>query len=284
MTFPALEESVYSGRPLHLYQFSRETGGITMYWFYNTSDRDVFYLSDKYVATAISNDGVRLNGEAASSEMKVTLPITTAFCLDYRLGGTVPADTVYLRVYAGHEADISDNVLADARLYWIGTVDGLTQKSDVEAELTCSMLPATFQRTGLRYGYLPQCPHMLYEPLTCKVDRELYRIGGTCVAVSGNSVTVDEFSVYEDGFFDGGFIEYVIANGATERRLIRYHAGSIITTMGVPPGLEEGMRLDGFAGCARTIRACREKFGNFDNYGGFTNMPGRSPFDGKPVF
>lgn len=285
MPFATYETSTYGGQPIQLYEFYRESAGADIYWHYNTSDRAIDYAFNRYLATAISNDGIRLNGEAASSEMKVTLPITTQFCLDYRLGGSVPSDTVYLRLFIGHQGDIdSNNLLNDARLYWIGTVDGLAQKDDITAELTCTMLPASFQRSGLRYGYLPNCPHMLYEPLTCRVDKTLYALNSTVTAVQGNTITATDFGAMGNKWFDGGYIEYTLDNGVTERRLISTQSGEILKLLGIPPGLEVGMAIIGYAGCAHTIAACQDKFNNFPNFGGFTNMPGRSPFDGLPVF
>jgi hypothetical protein len=74
MAFSSLERSTFSGRPLQLYQFLRTSNGVDHYWRYNGADRDLTYLGNVYTAVSISDEGVRLTGEAASSEFQITLP------------------------------------------------------------------------------------------------------------------------------------------------------------------------------------------------------------------
>jgi len=74
MAVSTLERSAFSGRPLNLYQFLRSSGGTDFYWRYTGADRDLIYNTFTYEALAISDEGIRMTGEAASAEFNVTLP------------------------------------------------------------------------------------------------------------------------------------------------------------------------------------------------------------------
>jgi uncharacterized phage protein (TIGR02218 family) len=289
MAFSSLERSTFSGRPLQLYQFLRTSNGVDHYWRYNGADRDLSYLGNVYTAVSISDEGVRLTGEAASSEFQITLPAFAQFCDDYRAAGTSPSDTIYAHVFRAHADDISgldtDMPTIDAAaVIWAGTVDGLTQTSNVEVKITCSMLAASFQRSGLRYTWQKNCPHMLYDPATCKVDKADFRVDATVSNAHGHIITADAFGDFEDGWFTGGFIEYLLPTGFLETRMINRHIGTSIRVLSAIVGMAVGDPIVAYPGCKRTVRACIDKFDNYDNYGGFPHIPGRSPYDGQPVF
>jgi uncharacterized phage protein (TIGR02218 family) len=285
MTFSTLERSRSAGRPIQLYQFARQSGDTTFYWRYNGADEDLTYLSQLYSAVSISDDGIRLTGEAASAEFTVTLPSNVQFCDDFRGGGASPSDSIYLSVWRCHAGDIDPtNTIIDAMLVWTGTVDGLTQTNDTTVSVTCSMLAASFKRSGLRYTWMKNCPHVLYAPLTCKANKDDFRIDAVVDTAHGNTVTSTEFSAQPDGWLTGGYIEYLLPSGFLERRMILRHQGESLRTLGPVVGIAAGDPVVAYAGCKRTVRECIDKFDNYDNYGGFPHIPGRSPYDGNPVF
>jgi hypothetical protein len=53
---------------------------------------------------------------------------------------------------------------------------------------------------------------------------------------------------------------------------------------GLADGLYYGLAVNAYPGCNRTTTECVDKFDNLDNYGGVPDLPGKSPFDGDPVF
>lgn len=285
------EQSAFSGRPIELYEFLRESGGVEHFWLYNGSDRDIIYAGETFKHIPIKRDTIRLSGEAASTNLMITMPIAEDFCQQFRLAGTVPSDTVWVRVRRVHAGEINDldgnapTVVNDALVVWVGTVNGITQIDEVEAKITCAMLAASFRRGGLRYGYQRSCPHVLYAPNTCKVDKALYQTEAVASAIDGSVIAAPELAAEASGWFNGGFIEYAMASsGIIERRMIVSHVGDTITIMGLPVGLEVDGAFSAYPGCERTIDVCVAKFDNLENYGGFPHTPGRNPFDGQPVF
>lgn len=290
MAVGTLERSAFSGRPLQLYRFLRSSGDTDFYWRYNGSDRDLTYLGALYEAVSIADEGITQSGEAASSEFKITLPAFTQFCDDFRAGGVPPSDTIYAHVFRAHADDIAGldtdtPTINVAAVVWAGTVDGMTQTTDTEMQITCSTLAASFKRSGLRYAWQVDCPHMLYDPLTCKVDKTLFRVDATIDAVNGQIITSTTFGGFVDGWFTGGYIEYVMPSGFLETRMINRHIGTSIRVLTPVLGMTSGEAVVLYPGCKRNVADCRDKFDNYPgNYGGFINIPGRSPFDGNPVF
>jgi uncharacterized phage protein (TIGR02218 family) len=284
-----LESSGFSGQPIQLYSFSRVRGDDTTYWLYNTSDTDLKFFDKVYEAVAISDEGVSLTGEAASAELKLHLPATAQFCDDFRAAGAPPSDTIFLHVFRCHVSNITGMeddipIVSEGLLSWVGTVDGLTQTNDVDVQVTCSMFAASFKRGGLRYTWMKNCPHVLYMPLTCKVDPMLFRIDAVAETAHGNLVNAPEFASKPDGWLDGGYIEYSLPSGFIERRMVTRHIGAGVRLLGPAFGIVPGDAIAAYAGCARTVAACTDKFNNFPNYGGFPHLPGRNPYDGPPVF
>lgn len=289
------EASAFSGRPILLYQFMRTSGGVDNYWRYNSSDRDLYYLAEPWKAVPISDSGVRLSSDSSATELTITMPIAEDFCDQFRLSGAVPSDTVWLTIRRTHAGDIvsldgkNPTIMNDPLVTWIGTVNGITQTDELTANVTCAMLSASFQRGGLRYGYQHNCPHVLYAPLTCKVNKELFRWFGTVNAIDGTTLLCPEFEpgyngIPWDQWFSGGYVEYTLPTGMLERRMISEHNGPYVRLNGLPNGMAVGDIISGFPGCDLTIDTCVQKFGNLANYGGFPHMPGRNPFDGNPVF
>jgi uncharacterized phage protein (TIGR02218 family) len=290
MAVEVYELHPFSGQPIHLYEFIRTSNGVDFYWRYNNSDRNIFYNGAEWKAVPIGHDSIRISTEAASTDLTVTMPIAEQFCEQFRLSGSTPSDTVWLRVRRVHQKDISGidgstpTVETDALLMWIGTVNGISQVGELEAQVRCSMLSASFRRGGLRYGYQKNCPHVLYAPNTCRLNREDFRITGDVTAIDGNTVSVTEFGLQDERWFDGGYLEYTLSSGMVERRMILTHIGTDVVIMGLPVGMVVGDTISAFPGCDRTVDTCVNKFNNLANMGGFPHSPGRNPFDGNPVF
>lgn len=290
MAFATLEESVYLGQPLELYEFALESaGGTTLYWRYNTSDRGLTYSGNFYKAVTIANDGARLSGEAVSTEYRVTMPVAEDFVQRFRLQGTTPSAPTFLRVRRAHGPDIAGlngptPTVTSAVIVWIGTVSGVTQIDEISARVSAYMLPASFRRGGLRYGYQRNCPHVLYAPNTCRVDKAAFRTMGTITTIDGVTVTATAFDALDDGWFDGGIFEYALTDGSMERRMILVHTGGSLRLAGTPAGLVVGQTAHAYPGCDLRVGTCIDKFDNQLNFGGFTGLPGRNPFDGQPLF
>jgi hypothetical protein len=86
-------------------------------------------------------------------------------------------------------------------------------------------------------------------------------------------------NILPDGYYVGGSILLVMADGMTEQRAIESRAGNTLTLLSGTSGLTVGQAVKVYPGCNQTSEMCDAVYNNILNYGGFRHMPGKSPFD-----
>jgi uncharacterized phage protein (TIGR02218 family) len=270
MSFSNFETSNQDAIPVSLYQFI--IGSVS--WRYASSSYPVTLNGDVYLPIPISDTGMTASGDPTSDEFTVTMPITEFVELFQNNPPSLICYLIVRRKNLGAE---------DAPIYWFGEVSGVKQISGVTAEVSASALSASFQRKGLRLAYMRGCPYALYD-MCCKVDKNQFAHGYWVNAVSGTLFTLAEVPSLPEGYFNGGFFEWMRPEGILERRMIEFQGGTTVVVFGTTDGLLPGMWTVLYPGCARTTEECDEKFNNLPNYGGFKHMPGKSPFGNDPVF
>lgn len=275
MAFSDKEISNDAGIKIGLYHFRRGTQN----WYYTSADRVVSYGGNDYLPIAISDGGVTMGGEVGY-DFEVTLPSTNPIAIMYRV--TPPSGRVYLKVRRMQLGE------ADAPLDWSGTLGNIKPKSLAGATIVCRSSISGLKRTGLRLTWQRQCPHALYDR-QCKVDPATWAVPYVISGIVGNVVTLVTAGVGLDkpaGYFTGGMVRWQVATDTYEYRMIEAHtAPRVFTLFGRGDGLAAAMNVTLYPGCSRDISTsgCL-RFNNVDNYGGHLYMPGKSPFDGTPVF
>jgi len=271
MSFDSRERSLRGGQPVRLYEFSRGT----LFWRYTTADRDIVSQLRKFESVSISDDGIRQTGEASADRLVITAPSDLAVARLYR--AAPPSVEIGLTIYDAHYGD------ADAVVSWVGSVSHVKWPRQDRSQISCESLPASLDKPGLRLAWERNCPHSLGDRL-CGVDLEQFKTAGTIAGVGGAGIAVPAAGGLPAGYLSGGFIAWEISGGETERRGIETHSVITLTLIGGTAGLVAGQPLRLYPGCPRTIQACHDRFGNELNYGGIWHLPGRSPFDGNPIF
>lgn len=271
MTFLGRETSVAAGAPVRLYEFQR---GIFR-WRYTNADRRITWQTLDFDPVAISDDGIRETGEATADALTITVPHDLPVAKLFR--GAPPADDISLLIRDMHYGD------SEALVSYIGDVEGVRWPTPQQARITCQSLAASMRRAGLRLTYERACAHALYDR-NCRVNRDLFAIAATVQSMDGATISSGTFDAQPDGWFDGGYVEWSIGSGETDRRGIERHVGAALTLLGGTYGLSAGQNVIAYPGCLRTAAVCNAKFTNLVNYGGFPHLPGKSPFDGDPVF
>lgn len=273
MSFSSREQSLAAGQPLRLYQFSR---GVIR-WSYNSSDRNITHLNQTFrtLPGGISDDGIRQSGEAQVDLLKITAQADLDVASLYR--NVPPSGEVALTIFDLHYGD-TDYVVS-----WVGSIQSVSWPEPDRCQLLCQPLSARMSMQGLRQGWERACHRSLYDP-GCKVDRNLYRINTSILSLTGAAISNGVFASYPAGYFTAGWVEWGIGSGEYDRRGIERHAGSDLVLLGGTAGLSPGQALRVYPGCDQTITTCAARFNNHLNYGGIWHLPGRSPFDGNPVF
>ena len=228
-----------------------------------------------YVAVTIADEGIKQSGDEVSDQLTVTMPASLPVPLLFL--AAPPEDPVGLIIRRLHQGE------TDPFIVWAGTVGAVRRVDELISSLTCNTATASLSRGGLRMLWSRGCPHALYDG-QCQADPLDFVTTGTITAVGGGTVTVPEFDTLGDGWFDGGWIEKVETDGHALRRAVISHTGSVVSVLTTTYGLEIGDEVAGFAGCDRAVATCDSKFDNLSNFGGHPYLPGKSPFDGDPVF
>ena len=272
MSFANLEASIQDGRPVRLYQFQRGP----LRFGYTNADRNISFnsLIFRAIEGGISDDGIRQTGDATADILTLTTPASLDIAQMYRV--LAPAQTVTVTVYDLHYGD--DGFL----VVWMGQIAGVKFTSQISADIQCQTLAATLERSGLRLTWSRSCPHTLYDQ-NCKAQRLLHRVDGVISSLDHVSIQVPAATGFADKYFSGGYVEWTSAYGL-EQRGIETHSGTQLTLFGSTFGLSNGQAITLYPGCDRTFSTCGTKFNNIQNYGGCPHMPGKSPFDGTPVF
>lgn len=283
MAHTDFEISNEGGKPVALYEFQY---GNT-YWRYTTADEDILGIGldendnpANWTALAIRDEGVRQGGSDQNDlqiDVASDMPIPALF----RTGQ--PTGKVWLTVRRYHIGDPDE----ETPLQWKGTIVNSVFVDEATETLRGRSLAGTYDRNGLRLTWSRMCPLTLYGH-GCNRDgsnnKEDHAYAHTIATVSGTGFTVDTYADPAEGSFSGGFIEWVRADGSFERRFIELANGNDFRIIGSTYGLDVATAVTLYPGCERNPPNCILFQGHVKNYGGIPHLPGKSPFDGSPVF
>ncbi len=277
MTFTAFETSNQNGRPVSLYEFQY---GNT-YWRYTSADQEITVGLNEvgtpatWLPIAIS-DGGFTQGGSEQNDLTVScplgLPVTTVFQVSQ------PSGKVWLKVREYHIGDLDE----ETPLRWIGNVIGASPTDAATVQLNCRSIVGTYDRNGLRLTWSRSCTLDLYG-ISCRVLKADHDYARQIATLTGNSLTCVTHAEPVEGSFSGGFLEFTRLDGSIERKGIETQTGNSFLILGSTVGLQVGSMIILYPGCARDTATCK-LFNNLPNYGGFPHLPGKSPFDGSPVF
>lgn len=282
MAFEANEISTQDGQIVSLYEFM---WGST-YWRYTSADQLITVTQTvngvatdvDYLPISISDDGM-VQGGSSNNDLTVTvqndIPLVDLF------RGTPPSGSIYLTVRRRHFGDPLD----DWFVYWIGTVGNVKKGGLATARILGRTLLASFRRQGLRLAWTRGCPHLLYDS-ECKVNPVDFAVPAIITDIADGIVTVDGAGGNPAGYFDGGYIRWqATAEGTYDRRSIESSpTATSFRIFGTSDRLAVGMAVNLYPGCDLTMATCIAKFNNRANFGGFEQMSGENPFDGKNIF
>ncbi|CUZ06653.1 phage BR0599 family protein [Serratia marcescens] len=265
MSWSDFEYSTANGQPVTLYEFVR---GDTQFFRYTNADQDITAAGAVWQQQAISDGGLSVG---AGDGMDITLPTANPVAMLFR--GLPPSQPVRVRIHRWHVGDSQ----GEFRTVWIGTITEVKREAIDRTRLVTASLASTFTRSGLRLTWGRACPYSLYDH-NCKVSPAAFGVSGLVIsALDGVSITVNLPAGSPDGWFSGGYLEW-LADGVTERRGLRAQSGNVLGLFGGSAGLSVGQVVAVFPGCDRTIATCNDKFNNVLNYGGQPHMPGKSPY------
>jgi uncharacterized phage protein (TIGR02218 family) len=264
------EMSLEDAKPVYLYAFS--LGGRT--WRYASSASDVLTTDGRvWSATPISHSGVSVTGEATTDALTIEASTSIAPVQVYMINP--PSTPIGLTIFQKDASDVEYVAI------YVGDVSQVNFPEPGKATVTCETISVSMRRQGLRLTWQRACPYAVYDMSTCKVNKVAYATPVVVQAVDGFQIQVS--GSLTAGIYAGGFFEWTHPVKGLEFLTVEAQSGNTLTVFGTTVDLYPGLPITLYRGCNRTPAACAS-FGNFDNYGGVPAMPGKSPFDGTPVF
>lgn len=263
MSFNDYETSVSAGQSARLYQFDRSA---TVVWRYTSADRKLQFDGHDWLPLPISDDGIRMTGEASADTLTVRLPASTPVAQLFR--STPPSEEVFLTVRD------YDAAAADAEVCWVGSVSSVGWPQRGTAELACNSLSASMQRNGLRLRYERSCPHSVYDE-NCGVNKSMHALVVVITGLTATHIRFDDTSVVNLNDFNYGMATWPV-DGTIEFRGIETTSPGSAQLIGGADGLAIGDAVTLYPGCDGLRSTCADRFDNLLNHGGFPHMPGES--------
>ena len=263
MSYATLESSAYSAAPVELYEWS--FGGSV--WRQTSAEVDQTYGGTTWSAVPLSRDEIEDGAELNRSDLIVRAGDDHGVASLFRTGS--PEGVILLRLRRMHRAD------GQTALIWMGRVLNC-EFSGIEATLTAEPVTTSLKQTGLRRLYSRMCPHVLYGP-ACRLSRGSWSASLFVTSVAGQVLSVNGPHAATAGWFAGGMLSWT-SGGIVHHRGIETHTVGVIKLLSPLPGLAAGDYVTAYAGCDKSLKTCREKFGNQPNFGGFKWLPTVNPF------
>lgn len=306
MSFDAFEKSTESGRPIRCYRFMIDNPLLgnfirptdpndTIYQFliaigfpfpdpfklfgYTSADTAQF-LDDGIVQVwcapmAIKDDGVKFSGDKISDTLNITASSDIEPAQWFRRAP--PGQPIRVSI---HDRHVGDN---EFTVTYVGEITEASFDSPGEVKFSVNSIGASLDREGLRLCWQRSCTHTIYDPVNCGVNPADWRDIVTVVNITPTSVTVDGMENLTNGKFNGGFLEFDHPVKGLMSLTIRSQSANVLQIFEGTEELFPGMTASIYPGCNHTPAACTG-FNNFPRYGGVRSLPGKSPFDGSPVF
>lgn len=271
MNFKDTELSAQDGSPILMFEF---TTGADIVRYTNAAE-SVYYLGD-WQAEPITVSAVTQTGDVTKDTIRVSFAKSNAFASSF-ISSPVSAITT-LSIYRAHgHGGISNPIV-----YWKGRVASATMQSGAIG-LECESIFSSLRRYGLKTRFQKTCRHALYGK-GCNLNPQNFVYTIVCSEVIGPF----EFGYFvqaphpplPENHLNGGMIQ--IPDGSL-RYVTQQNSSTIVLASSAVP-LTSAIHLDGqaivkvFPGCDRTIQACKKKFNNVRNFGGFPWIPERNPF------
>lgn len=278
---------------IFLYEFSLGS----KVWRYTSNSIDVIDENGLlWEASSISDDGIKQTGEAVTDALTITCDadLVPARLFMYAPPSRVMEVSIH-RANFGAKGETTgftgvDNTgpaktitVSNTRAIYIGDASQCSFPEPGKAVITCQTLSVSMQREGLRLPWQRQCPYAVYDPSSCRLSKAAWSITAQVLTVTGDTVLVDTAGPNPDGYLNGGYLEFEHPIKGTETLAIEVQSGTTLIIFGSAAELWEGMTITLYPGCNQTPQRC-QFFGNYLNYGGYESLPGKSPFDGDPVF
>lgn len=269
MVYVLYEQSIDRGSPVECYKFQSPAKT----YLYTTADHAVTLNNETYQPFVGVRGSLRLDSTNESElNLKIRIDSKTDVIMDHAFKPAPPA-SLRVSVYRAH---LGTNLATDWILIWEGTVSSISV-SGFSADM---LIPGAFSRAVQsecpNIYYQNSCNHVLYDE-KCKVLKTPFVQETTITQVGSEAITVANSS-FSQNFLSAGMV--YVKRTKEYRGIIENLLGNIGITYPFSD-IQVGDEVTLTAGCDHSFEACKTKFKNTKNYGGFPAVPSDNPFVGK---
>lgn len=260
------EASRAAAAPVELYEFA--LGSET--WRYTSDRQDQSWDGQTWTAAPLQRGEIEETSEVNRTQLPITAPYDFPVAQLFR--AAPPSGVILFKLRRMHRGD------TEAVVIWLGRIVNCDWAGR-EATLSAEPVYTSIKQPGLRRFYSRLCPHAIYGT-ACRLDPDDWAATATATAVSGLLVTLSGPHAGAEGYYGGGAMAWVDDEGRTREQGIESHAATGQVKLVAPPlGLAAGATVTVWPGCDHSLKACREKFANNVNFGGWKWIPGKNPFN-----
>ena len=171
----------------------------------------------------------------------------------------------------------------------IGTCGNLSQ-GDLGFNMEVLTPGARMQQQALVQVYTPACRFELGDA-RCTVNLAPLTVTGSVTGVPAEDASTqksrreftDTSRSEANGYFDGGMLTWTSgANDGAQSEVKSFAADSFILWQPMLYPIQAGDSYSLVPGCDKLAATCKAKFSNYDNFGGFPDVPGRDEISKTP--
>ena len=237
-------------------------------WFRTSGDQPMTYMGNVYIPTPMSRSELESKDQLSRANIELNFGMDDTMARRW-LNSII--DTVVTLSIFSVEAETGN-----VGLIWKGRMTAVKPTMS-QIKLVWESVFTSLRRPGLRRTYQRNCPHMLYGR-GCFVNKELYAVTGTVIAISSTKVNVNvsTASGHVDGWYTGG----ILKSPDGIMRFITNHVGVGLKLIRPIDTLLAGQTVTLYPGCDRTRQTCQDKFNNLNNNGSTPFIPIKNPYGG----
>jgi len=267
-----------------LYVFTVKYPGATQTWYFTSFERQLTDASENnYLPQPFENEPIT---ETATIERQ-SVSIKSRNFTGNPLALMVPFDLEWPLLIQIYEADVAVNAVSNLRCYFNGEVTRCETDGPF-LTATAQSLNSLFDRQIPRRLFQNGCNWILFES-KCGIVQSAWTWTGTLTGYNADTLTLTIGSVASANaaalaahFFAGGFLT-VGAGTAQQYRMIvdstAVGGGSLQLVLATPFNAipANGSVVTFFPACDGIVTTCKNKFNNYQNFGGFPFIPAANP-------
>lgn len=235
--------------------------------------QDVVHGGVTYTAVPIGHSNYQRSLNAEEKGVSISLPVDNEFAQAVLFRTSLQGLQCRIFYQGRLNADgLTPHTEGGRFLVWHGRILSFKVTGSTMSLTLYTFLANALRQPVPKVYYQSQCNHVLYDE-RCRVSQMTYRRETTLQSQDGRQVTFAD--MYEEDWLTGGYLQRV-SDG--ERRLITDNSENTAVIPYPLRDVEAGQQVYLFAGCDHTIGACRTKFSNQENFGGFPTVPYKNIF------